>query len=1199
MVVPHNQSPVDPPATRTRNGYFKLRWSPLLPWLLLLLGVVWSIYAWRQELAHTQTLGDLRLHRLKEKVHGLTEQRLATHLNVLRSARGVFRIAERPGAEAWGRYVAALDLDDHYPGIEWLAFLTPIPAKAGEDGRSQRTGLRVTYVAPHGLTALKEGSDLGNLEILHRAALRARDHDTPIFTPVGTLPTLDGDVAGAWHLIPVYREQAPLYSQEMRRDALLGWVVAAYRVQELLLSVFQEVRNEVRVRIFETTSTRERPERLIFDTLLGGMRGVLPRAESASPVPPTERRRVTIHGVVWSYEILPTRFFREAYLQNTSYYSLAVGLVASLSLALLLWSFGMAGERARREAKRLSRAHRESEERLQRAVLGAPNPIMIHAEDGETILVNWLWQELSGCAKATCDHREQWLECVVAPEDQAHARYLLSPSVDENAMPREGELRIRNIDDAPQKRHGEDDTARLESEEQEGVDDQPVWFIRSRPLGRLADGRGMIISMAVDVTSRKQTEEQLRESTRRYRYVFQNVAVAMWDEDFTYVRRALRRLRRSGVRDLGTYLRAHPAETRALIDGIRVNDVNRAALDMHPNKSLEEITSAFGELFNHRTVEIFIEEMVAIWEGRSLFRGEVTRTFDNGESRTFLLSLPVPESREEFRHVPVSLQDVTELKRAHAVQQEAREAAERANHAKSAFLAAMSHEIRTPMNAIVGMAEVLSETELSSDQNEYVQIFRRAGENLLALINDILDLSKVEAGHMELDAISFPLREEMERLAAMLDVRVREKGLALTLEIDDAAPRLLVGDPVRVRQILINLVGNGVKFTKRGGVTVRVRPVGEIDEKGVQRLRFEVEDTGIGIPADRQEAIFDPFTQADGGIVRQYGGTGLGLAICQRLVTTMQGRIGVESRVGQGSLFWFEIPLEVPPEEEQESGLTVVSLKDMRALVLDEQADSRLLMARLLEGLGMQTVQVPHGQEAERCWLEAADGQPFRVVVMAGPASERSALVIVEALRSSLEEPTLPVVAVTTDLKPGELERARIMGVRLLVNPVSRFDLKNALESVLASPVAPEERADPDSVSADDSGGKRLLLVEDASDNVALICAFLKRTKHTIDVAENGAQALQKVQESGGDYDLVLMDMQMPVMDGLEATKAIRAWEVESGRPRLPVVALTAHAFETDLEKSRLAGCDYHVTKPVRKKVLLETIDTFARPSRS
>ena len=432
----------------------------------------------------------------------------------------------------------------------------------------------------------------------------------------------------------------------------------------------------------------------------------------------------------------------------------------------------------------------------------------------------------------------------------------------------------------------------------------------------------------------------------------------------------------------------------------------------------------------------------------------------DGETTPTLVSASILELGG-YDCVLVIMRDIAALKQAEAQIVAASVAAQSATRAKSEFLAGMSHEIRTPMNAMLGMADLLWESRLAPEQREYVRIFRTTGNSMLKLIDDILDLSKVEAGRLTLESAEFDLRESIDNTIEALEIRSREKGLALTCEVDPEVPAVATGDALRLRQILFNIVGNAIKFTECGTVAVRVTPAAAGNAE--RAIRFAVSDTGIGIPSDRIQQIFEEFTQVDSSTTRKYGGTGLGLAIANRLVHLMGGEIEVESELGRGSTFHFVVP-----------------------------------------------------------------------IVSALPV----------AAGSSVAEPEAP---------PSARSAAGSTQWRSL----------------------------------------RILLAEDAEDNRALIRAYLAKTRHVIDTAEDGAAAVEKYRT--GKYDLVLMDVQMPVMDGHAAARAIRDFERETGTPRTPIYTLTAFAFRDDAEKTRAAGCDGHLTKPIKKATLLALLEDHLR----
>ncbi len=694
-------------------------------------------------------------------------------------------------------------------------------------------------------------------------------------------------------------------------------------------------------------------------------------------------------------------------------------------------------------------------------------------------------------------------------------------------------------------------------------------------------GHRAALVVAQDVTERQRTELALRASERRYRALFErNVA--------------------------GVF--------RRTLDG-HIQDCNLAFAQMFGFRSREELLQNPYWLFPPSASDREAT-LTELRQGRPLTNFELSVERVNGTRVWLLLNATLlDDGTDDQPVIEGTIINITPRKRAEAELRDAKIAAEAANRAKSEFLANMSHEIRTPMNGIMGMTELVLETEVNFEQREYLELVKSSADSLLTVINDILDFSKIEAGKMSLRPIEFNLSDTLETTTKGFVVRAHQKGLDLLCRVDPAIPKALLGDPTRLRQVVVNLLGNALKFTECGEVILEVRPyaVGSSDPN-VLMLEFIVRDTGIGIPPEKQQLIFEAFAQVDSSASRRYEGTGLGLAICWRLVEMMGGKIWIESEVGCGSRFHFTASFgTVKPQAAEKAPVAATApasslhhsqpggLEGARVLVVDSCTNRRMVELLLVDWCA-EPEAAPNGAAVLAALRAASDsGRPFHLVLIDSDLVDMDGFALARMIKQDAALARTMIVMLSANGQRGDGDRCRELGVAAyLTKPIRSDDLRQAILKAieLQKNGSPGAGHSAELVTRhtlrEERGRRRLLVVEDNLINQKLVLRLLEKRGYNTVLAANGREALEQAKRE--TFDLVLMDVQMPVMDGIEAIRSIRAMEVASGA-HLPIIAMTAHAMKGDEERCLAAGADGYISKPISPDLLFQTIDHLLRPS--
>ena len=721
--------------------------------------------------------------------------------------------------------------------------------------------------------------------------------------------------------------------------------------------------------------------------------------------------------------------------------------------------------------------------------------------------------------------------------------------------------------------------------------DGMIWYY-DQVIHPLIDENGKItsfVSSGKDITAQIRAEEALSQSEQRFRAMFENSPVALWEEDYSKVKKAIDGLKAAGHDDLRAYLEERPDELNRLMGLIRMININQAVLDLTGAQSKNDLMENLDKLSTERELIVWKEQFIAMSQGALNFQIESSHQTLQGEIKYTNMRLNVvPGYANSWARVLVSLSDITELKATQVALNSAKQEAEKAAQAKAEFLANMSHEIRTPMNAVIGMSSLLMDTKLDHEQINYVRTIRSSSDALLTIINDILDFSKIEAGKIELETQPFLLRELTESSLDLVAPSMAEKHIDLAYVIEPNVPKKLIGDSTRVRQILANLLSNAAKFTEKGEVVVTIssKPIGR-DE---HLVHFQVRDTGIGIPEDRVDRLFKSFSQIDASTTRKYGGTGLGLAISKQLTELMGGEIWVESTLGKGTTFHFTIQAKsTTMTEPLDAFVDQTALAGKQLLIVDDNQTNRVIIQKYAEKWGMIPTTVESGPDAISL---IEKGSRFDLAILDYQMPEMDGFTLAKLLKENPDSAHIALILLSS-LGSYKTDQQVLQRFSAFANkPIKPSQLLDVMVNVMSEkPVNVEKRKVTTEITFDPTMAAHhphhMLLVEDNLVNQKVATKLLGKFGYMVDVAGNGLEAIQACERQ--QYDVIFMDIQMPEMDGEEATQIIRDRWPPAEQPW--IIAMTAHALEGDREHFLSLEMNDYISKPIDVKELFRVLE--------
>jgi PAS domain S-box-containing protein len=1108
-------------------------------------------------------------------------------IQLVRSIEAHFKATDHVTRDGFHAFVQPLL--SQYPGVQALEWIPRVTAETRSEYEKaaqgafpgfqiterKRQGVMVRAVArseyfpvyfvePYKGNESAVGFDLGSDSARLETLTRARDTGDIVATPRIVLVREKAGQFGFLVFDPLYRNGTSVATPEERRANLLGFVLGVFRIGDVVETALREKPTALDLTLYDESA--EESQRFLY-SYLAQTREKLAQEERGQPNGATALAYTASRKIgnrTWLFRLSPAPRQYDTSTGPRAWIILLAGLAMTLVLAAYVQTL-------RKHSEALITANQ---------ALAASESELAHTNQE-------LENELAERGRAEEALRENEERARLVLDSAAEAIY----GVDTKGnctFCNAATLRLlgyRNADELLGKNmhalvhHTRPDRTPYPSEEcriyqafrcGEGthVDNEIHWRadgtsfpveLWSYPMRRGGEVVGSVVTF-VDISERKRGEEALRESEEKYRRIvdtaYEGICVVDAEAKLKFVNGRM-----------------------AEMLGYRVEELlGRSALDFWDAQSLPKA---------NRTLE---ERRRGIREQYEI----CLRHKDGSAVWVIVTATPIVDADGVYQGSFSMSTDITERKRAEEALQRAKEVAEAANRAKSDFLANMSHEIRTPMNGILGMTELALDTDLNPEQREYLGMVKTSADSLLRVINDILDFSKIEAGKLDLDQVEFNLRDALGDTLKTLATRAHKKDLELSYWVQEDVPDNLVGDPGRLRQLTVNLVGNAIKFTERGEVVVRVEV--ESQTSDTMRLHFVVSDTGIGISREKQKLIFEPFAQADGSMTRRYGGTGLGLTISKRLVEMMGGRVWVESEPGHGSGFHFTANFGlVGTPAPRALPLEAAALENLPALVVDDNATNRQILEEMLTNWRMAP-QAADGGRAALAAMEKArgGGRPFRLVLLDAHMSDLDGFAVAEQIKRNPELAGATIMMLTSDRQRGDAARCRELGIAAyLTKPITQSELLDAILLALGQrpQVSPavERAASPPPRTA--KRHLRILLAEDNLVNRGLAVRLLEKRGHVVAVTRNGREALEALEKSSfRGFDAVLMDVQMPEMDGVEASASIRAWEKAHGG-HIPIIAMTAHALKGDRERCLEAGMDGYVAKPIRAAELVEEIE--------